>query len=87
MEHKLCEVSFGGAAAIVSIICVLLVALFSYLGYDTESAETMAKHHMAFFSMTPVGVITGALAAAVKGFVFGYLFAFFYNRCPFHSSK
>jgi hypothetical protein len=87
MDNKLCTVSFGSAAAIIGILCVLLAALSSYFGIDKESAEMLAKHHMAFFSMTPVGVFTGAIAAAVKGFVFGYLFAWFYNHCPIHGSK
>lgn len=86
MDNKLCEVGFGFAAAVVGVICVVLMSVLAYLGYDKEAFDAISKHY-AFVTFTPVGVFLGALVVAVKGFVFGYLFAWFYNHCPVHSKK
>lgn len=93
MEHNnncvgLCPLSFGTSAAILSILWVLLIALLAHLGYDKDTADMLAKHHLAYFSMTPVGVLTGVIAGGIHGFIFGFLFAWFYNfSCTCHAKN
>ncbi|AEH61460.1 conserved hypothetical protein [Methanosalsum zhilinae DSM 4017] len=79
MVQELRPLSLGYAAAIVSAIGMLILAIFGNLGIYTDAVEMMQQWHM-FFSLTPAGIIAGMIEAAIISFVILYLFAVFYNR-------
>ena len=79
MVQELRPLSLGYAAAIVSAIGMLILAIFGTLGIYTDAVEMMEQWHM-FFSLTPAGIIAGMIEAAIISFVILYLFAVFYNR-------
>jgi hypothetical protein len=79
MDQKLNSLALGYAAAIVSAICMLLLGILANLGIYTSAAEMMQKWHI-FFSLSPGGIISGMIEAAIISFIFIYLFGWCYNR-------
>jgi hypothetical protein len=58
---------------------MLLLGILANLGIYVSAARQMMKWHM-FFSLSPLGIITGMIEAAVLSFVFAYAFAWVYNK-------
>ena len=79
MAEKLNALTLGYAAAIISAVHMLLLGILGNLGIYTGAAEQMMKWHM-FFNLSVTGIITGITEAAVISFVFGYAFAWVYNK-------
>ncbi|MBU0675453.1 MAG: hypothetical protein KJ950_12485 [Proteobacteria bacterium] len=79
MNEKLHSFSFGAAAAIVSALGMLILGILGNLGLYTGAVNMMIQWHQ-FFNLTPVGIVTGMLEAAVISFLFLYGFAAFYNK-------
>lgn len=78
-EAKLNAKALGYAAAIISAICMGLLGILANLGIYTGAAKQMREWHM-FFSLSIGGIITGMIEAAIIGFIFGYAFAWIYNK-------
>ncbi len=79
MAEKLNELALGYAGAIVSAVGMLLLGIGGNAGFYAGAAQQMMGMHM-FFSLSPLGIITGMIEAAVIGFVFAYAFALVYNK-------
>jgi len=79
MNDKLNAFAFGAAAAIVAAIGMLLLGILGNLGIYSGAVSMMSQWHM-FFSLTPVGILTGMAEAAVITFVFIYIFGLIYNK-------
>lgn len=79
MAEKLNELALGYAGAIVSAAGMLLLGIGGNMGMYAGAAQQMMQWHM-FFSLTPIGIITGIAEAAIMGFVFAYAFAWVYNK-------
>jgi len=79
MNDKLNAVAFGGAAAIVAAIGMLILGVLGNLGLYTGAVAMMSQWHM-FFSLSVGGIVTGMIEAAVITFVFVWLFALIYNK-------
>jgi len=79
MTEKLKELALGYAGAIVSAAGMLLLGIGGNAGFYAGAAQQMMGMHM-FFSLSPLGIITGMIEAAVMGFVFAYAIAWAYNR-------
>jgi hypothetical protein len=78
MNGKLNTMAFGGAAAIVAAISMLILGILGNLGLYTDGIAMMSQWHL-FFSLTPFGIIVGMAEAAIISFVFGYIFSVLYN--------
>ena len=81
MNKKLNALAFGVAAAIVAALSMLLLGIFGNMGIYTGAVEMMSQWHM-FFSLTPAGIATGMIEAAIISFVFFYIFGWVYNKFP-----
>jgi hypothetical protein len=79
MIDKVNAFAFGAAAAIVAAIGMLLLGLLGNLGIYSGAVSMMSQWHM-FFSLSPLGIFTGMIEAAVITFVFIYLFGLIYNK-------
>jgi hypothetical protein len=79
MNGKLNALAFGGAAAIVASISMLILGILGNLGFYEGGVSMMSQWHM-FFTLTPFGIIAGMLEAAVISFIFAYVFAYTYNK-------
>ena len=79
MKEKLNSFAFGTAAAIVAAIGMLVLSVVGIFGIYTGAVEMMMRWHM-FYSLTPIGIITGMVEAAVISFIFFYLFAWIYSK-------
>ncbi len=79
MAEKLNELALGYAGGIVSGAAILLLGLLGNAGMYRGAAQMMMQSHM-FFSLTPLGIITGIIEAAILGFIVGYAIAFAYNK-------
>jgi len=79
MNTNLNAVAFGGAAAIVAALGMLILGVLGNLGLYSGAVSMMSQWHM-FFSLTPLGIVTGMVEAAVITFVFVWLFALIYNK-------
>ena len=79
MAGKLNEAAFGYAGASVSALGMLLLGLLGNLGLYSSGVRMMMDRHM-FFSLSPLGIITGMIEAAVIGYVFSYAFVLLYNK-------
>lgn len=71
--------AFGLSLAVLSAVVMLLLGLFGRIGIDMGSFEMMRQWHM-FFSSSIGGIVAGMAEAAIISFVFGYAFAFLYNK-------
>ena len=78
MKDKLNILAFGNAAAIVAALSMLVLSLAGKLGIYTGAVEMMSQWHM-FYSLTPLGIITGMAEASIISFVFFTLFAWVYK--------
>ena len=79
MAEKLNELALGYAGGLVSGAAILLLGLLGNAGMYRGAAQMMMQSHM-FFSLTPLGIITGIIEAAILGFIVGYAIAFAYNK-------
>ena len=79
MTDKLNSLAFATSAAIVAALSMLLLGIFGNIGVYQGAVEMMSQWHM-FFSLAPLGIITGMIEAAVISFVFFYIFSWVYNK-------
>jgi hypothetical protein len=79
MTEKLNSLAFGGSAAIVAALSMLILGIFGNIGMYKGAVEMMTQWHM-FFSLTIFGILTGMIEGAVVSFVFFYIFAWVYNK-------
>ena len=79
MAKELNALALGGAGAVISAACMLLLGILAPLGVYTNMAQMMGQWHM-FFSLSAIGVITGMVEAAALSFVFLYVLAWLYNQ-------
>lgn len=70
--------ALAGAAAIVSVIVMLLLGLFGAIGVYEGAVGMMEQWHL-YFEPTVVGTLAGMFEAAVISVVFVYPFAWLYN--------
>jgi hypothetical protein len=79
MTEKLNSVAFASSAAIVAALSMMLLGILGNLDIYMGAVEMMSQWHM-FFSLTPIGIFTGIIEAALISFVFFYIFAWVYNK-------
>ena len=79
MTEKLNTLALGTSAAIVAGLSMLLLGILGNFGIYQGAVEMMSQWHM-FFSLTPFGIFTGIIEAAVISFVFVYIFGWVYNK-------
>lgn len=79
MAERLNSLALGYAGAIISALCMLLLGIFGYINFYMGAVSMMQQWHM-FFSVTPLGIITGMIEAAIIGFIFAYAFGWVYNK-------
>ncbi|MEN8142627.1 MAG: hypothetical protein ABFQ82_03395 [Thermodesulfobacteriota bacterium] len=79
MNLKINAFFLAASAAIVSALSMLVLGIFGNIGIYTGAVEMMSQWHM-FFTLTPLGILTGMVEAAVISFVLIYLFGWIYNR-------
>jgi hypothetical protein len=79
MTDKLNSFALGISAAIVAGLSMLILGIFGNIGVYIGAVEMMTQWHM-FFSLTPFGILTGIIEAAVISFVFFYIFGWLYNK-------
>lgn len=79
MAEKLDEKAMGFALGIVSAVSMLVLGILGNIGIYTGAVQMMTQWHM-FFSLSPVGIISGVVEAAIISFVLGYAFGWVYNR-------
>lgn len=73
------ELALGYAGGIVSAAGMLLLGIGGNIGVYGGAAQQMMRWHM-FFGLTPLGIVTGMIEAAVIGFVFLYALGWMYNK-------
>jgi hypothetical protein len=78
MTEKLNALTFGTTAAVVAALSMLILGILGYLGLYQGAVEMMSQWHM-FFSLTPIGFLTGIIEAAIISFAFFYIFGWIYN--------
>lgn len=66
------------AAAIWSALFMLVLWLAAQMGFYASAAQSMIGWHM-FFDLTPMGLVTGMVEAAVISYVAVYSFVYVYN--------
>ncbi|AKB85827.1 hypothetical protein [Methanococcoides methylutens] len=71
--------AFGLSLAVITAIVMLLLGILGNLGIYTGAVEMMQQWHI-FFSPSIGGIVAGMAEAAIISFVFGYAFAFLYNK-------
>jgi hypothetical protein len=79
MTEKLNSLAFGTSAALVAALSMLILGILGNIGVYQGAVEMASQWHM-FFSLTPVGIITGMIEGAIISFVFFYLFGWIYNK-------
>ena len=79
MVKKLSEKGLGYSLAIFSGLSMILFGIFGNLGIYLSAVNQMAEWHI-LFSLSPLGILLGAIEASFWGFVSGWLIAYFYNR-------
>lgn len=79
MGQDLEPVAFSGAAALLAAAIMVVLGVLGNLGIYTGLASAMQQWHM-FFDLTPVGIVAGAVEAAVLTFLMCYPFVVLYNR-------
>jgi hypothetical protein len=79
MAEKLNSLAFGASAAIVAALSMLILGILGNIGLYKGAVEMMTQWHM-FFTLSPLGIITGMIEGAVISFVFFYIFAWVYNK-------
>jgi hypothetical protein len=79
MTEKLNSLAFASSGAIVAALSMLILGILGKMGVYLGAVEMMSKWHM-FFSLTPFGILTGMIEAAVITFVFFYIFGWIYNK-------
>ena len=80
MTDKLNSLAFGASAAIVAGLSMLILGILGNIGVYRGAVEMASQWHM-FFSLTPVGILTGIIEGAIVSFVFFYIFGWIYNKC------
>ena len=78
MNGKINTFAFGIAAAITAAFSMLVLSVAGKLGVYTGAVEMMSQWHM-FYSLTPLGIFSGMVEAAIISFVFFTLFAWIYK--------
>ena len=79
MTEKLNSLAFGASAAIVAGLSMLILGILGNIGIYKGAVEMASQWHM-FFSLTPVGILTGIIEGAIVSFVFFYIFGWIYNK-------
>jgi len=79
MTEKLNSLAFGTSAAIVAAFCMLILGILGNMGVYMGAVEMARQWHM-FFSLTPVGILTGIIEGAIISFAFFYIFGWIYNK-------
>lgn len=79
MTEKLNSLAFATSGAIVAALSMLVLGILGNMGIYMGAVEMMRKWHM-LFSLTPFGVFTGMIEAAIITFVFFYMFGWIYNK-------
>jgi hypothetical protein len=79
MAEKLNELALGYAGAIVSAVLMFLLGIGGNFGIYGSAAQQMMKWHM-FFSLGPLGIITGMIEATIISFIALYAFGWLYNK-------
>jgi len=79
MAQKLNKLALGYSLAIISAVCMFLLGIAGYLGIYSGMVNIMMQGHM-YFSISPFGIITGMIEAAVWSFIVGYVIALVYNK-------
>jgi len=79
MTEKLNSFAFGASAVTVAALSMLILGILGNIGVYKGAVEMMTQWHM-FFSLTPFGILTGMIEAAVISFLFFYIFAWIYNK-------
>ena len=79
MAEKLNVLAFGYTAAMLFAACKLLIGILANFGIYEGAAQRMMMEYM-FYTLAPFGIIAGMLEAAIIGFLFGYAFAWIYNK-------
>jgi hypothetical protein len=78
MTNKLNSVVLGYAGASISALCMIVLGILGNLGIYTSAVNAMTQWHQ-FFSLSIGGIISGAIEAAIVGFIGFYIFGLFYN--------
>ncbi len=79
MTEKLNSLAFATSAAIVAALSMLILGIFGNIGIYQGAVEMMSQWHM-FFSLTPIGILTGMIEGAIISFAFFYIFGWLYNK-------
>ena len=79
MTEKLNSLALGTSAALVSALSMLILGMLGNFGLYEGAVEMMSHWHM-FFSLTPFGILTGTIEAAIISFAFFYIFGWIYNN-------
>jgi hypothetical protein len=79
MTEKLNSLALGTSAAIIAALSMLILGIFGNIGIYKGAVEMMSQWHM-FFSLTPFGILTGIIEAAIISFVSIYIFGWIYNK-------
>jgi len=79
MSKQLNEIALGISGAIVSAAVMVLLGILGNIGLYTGAVSMMQGWHM-FFSISPIGIIGGAIEAALISFVLLYALGFVYNK-------
>jgi hypothetical protein len=77
-EIHIDALALAGAAAVVSVVVMLLLGVVGAIGVYEGAVEAMEQWHL-FFEPTVVGTVAGMVEAAVFSFVLVYAFAWLYN--------
>ena len=79
MTEKLNSLAFGASAALVAGLSMLILGILGNIGVYMGAVEMASQWHM-FFSLKPVGILTGMIEGAIVSFVFFYIFGWIYNK-------
>lgn len=79
MAQKLNELALGYSLAIISAVSMFLLGILGYTEIYSGMINMMMQGHM-FFSVNPLGIITGMIEGAIWGFIGGWLVAWVYNK-------
>lgn len=79
MTDKLNSLAFATSATLVAALSMLFLSIFGNIGVYLGAVEMMSQWHM-FFTLAPLGILTGMIEAAIISFVFFYIFGWIYNK-------
>jgi len=79
VTEKLNSLALGTSAALVAGLSMLILGILGNIGFYMGAVEMASQWHM-FFSLTPVGILTGMIEGAIVSFVFFYIFGWIYNK-------